>query len=513
MTQIRNQFIQKPCEEFITDDLINKNRKVDLIVFSPPYNIGRSYDKYKDSKSRDDYINWMVDLFQKFDDILEEDRVVLINLSYSTKDPSLPYEVVIEIERNSRFSIVDTITWEKPNCTPLSSSNRLDRITEHVFVMARKSEMKTFHINKKITKIGKNGVVYRTPIRNKLDCKNGKSKGGNISTFSVDLIKQLIMLYGKKGDLIYDPFMGTGTTGISSILLNCNFVGTEISEKQIGVSNERLVRPSRYVKLRYLLKKENTPFTVEIPNVKLSNQDKKTATPKLDLSKTPEKKTSIERIKELLSQGHSTSSIRTTIIKEYGEDYSPQKIHSIKTLRSHRRVREELNGGIVSFLPELSSEKELLVRKVKKLIAQGYDRDYICEFLSISMYQFYTIHGLKGQCLTIDKNLNERIKNKKKLSRTKVLKVKRIYNKEKGIITYKSIALQVNLSSNDVSSILNLRKHRSIGKKYNERIVQYLNNPGDKNGEGEWGESLFQQIQPRIKSSNNNQVSETQVAA
>jgi DNA modification methylase len=253
---VLNKFNNYSCEAFMDTELIGKNQKVDIILTSPPYNINRKYDQYHDSKPRDQYVQWIVDLHKQFDKILAKDRVVLLNLSYSAKDPSLPYKVVTEIEEKTNFSIVDTIIWEKPGCTTNSSAfNRLDRIVEPIFVLARKSETKTFYLNAGGFTIGKNGQKYsKTTIRNKIYCKNGKSNAGNISTYSVDLVKRLIEMYGKKGDLIYDPFMGTGTTGVGSVLSNCCFVGSELSEKQVKYSDQRIIKPTRYVKLKRILK-------------------------------------------------------------------------------------------------------------------------------------------------------------------------------------------------------------------------------------------------------------------
>jgi DNA modification methylase len=473
MKKIKNQFIQKPCETFLKKDLISKNQKIDLAIFSPPYNIGRSYDKYKDSRSRKEYMKWMVNLFRMFENVLAENRVVLINLSYSTKDPILPFEVITEISRNTEFRLADTINWEKPNCTPLSSGNRLDRIFEYVFVMARENELKTFHINRKITKIGKNGVVYRSPIRNKLYCKNGKSIEGNISTFSVDLITELIKLYGKTGDLIYDPFMGSGTTGIASLLSKCNFVGTEISQKQIEVSYKRLIPVSRYVKLRYLLSKVNDSQIKENFRVEKLHHRKEENSVKAKYYPITLKNNTVEKIKELLSKGQSTSAIRKIINVEYGEEYSAQRIHSIKTLRSYPKVREELNEKIVSFLPKLSFEKEKFVGNIKRKIVEGYDRDYICELYGISFNKYYTIHGLKGQSLTIDKHLNEGIRNKKKLNSRAVYIVKHVYTELESKFSYKIISDETGLSIQEIVNILTLKKHRNIGKKYNDTIKSF----------------------------------------
>ncbi|MEN8248900.1 MAG: hypothetical protein ABFS32_08205 [Bacteroidota bacterium] len=182
----------------------------------------------------------------------------------------------------------------------------------------------------------------------------------------------------------------------------------------------------------------------------------------------------VEKIKELLSKGYKTSSIREIMRIEYGEEYSAQQIYSIKTLKCHRKIREELNERIVSYLPKLSSEQEELVHNVKTSISEGFDPDYICESYQLSKYMYYKIHGLQGHCYTISRNLNDKIRNKVKIPVSKVHLVKKLHSESTERTTYKSIAEQVELSPSDVSHILKLRKHRNIGKRYNDRIIIQL---------------------------------------
>lgn len=179
----------------------------------------------------------------------------------------------------------------------------------------------------------------------------------------------------------------------------------------------------------------------------------------------------IEKVKELLSKGYSTSTVKEIMKIEYGEYYSSNKIYSIKTLKCHRKIREELNERIVAYLPKLGPKVEKLTLRVKELIADGYDREYICELFGISKYKYYQIHGLQGHYYTIGWNINDRIKNKKKIPWSKVHKVKKLYVETCGEITYKAIAEKFELTSSDVSSILKFKKHRNLGKKFNGDII------------------------------------------
>lgn len=467
MRTIINKYHQKSCEDFMINELINKNRKVDLVLSSPPYNIERGYDVYVDNKSKEEYLEDTIRRFKLFDKCLADDRVVLWNISYAIDEPSLPDWVTVEVERNTEFKKVDTIVWNKDNCTPLSTTNRLDRIFEYVYVFARKSEMETFHINRHITSVDPSGLIRRSPIRNMISCSNGNSIKGNKATFSVAFVKHLIDIYGIKGDVIYDPFMGSGTTGIAGFLSNCSFIGSEISEKQVEYSNKRLLPVARPKKIRFLLD--------HIKRIESSDQNNNGIQNRIVSCTNSESDLQIERIKELLSEGHTITSIRKTVHSEFNLKYSYQKIYSIKTLRCHKKIRNDLNEKIVSFLPRLSPEQENTAKKVKEIISEGFDRDYICEVFGISMYKYYQIHGLQGRYLIVGRHYNTRIKSKKKISRSKVIQIKRQYVDESGIITSRSLSRKFNLTEREIMNILEGKKHRNFGKEFNEEVFRFWN--------------------------------------
>ena len=56
----------------------------------------------------------------------------------------------------------------------------------------------------------------------------------------MELCTKLINIYTKFNDVVYDPFMGTGTTGVACKLINRNFIGSEISKSQVDYSNKRI---------------------------------------------------------------------------------------------------------------------------------------------------------------------------------------------------------------------------------------------------------------------------------
>ena len=149
---------------------------------------------------------------------------------------------ISDIIRHTNFTVADKIVWKKKSALPNNvSPNKLTRICEEVFVFCRKNEYKTFHANKEVSKIGKNGQQFYKVIYNFIEAPNNDgSTSLNKATYSSNLCVQLLNMYAPKKGLVYDPFMGTGTTGIACEALDLNCIGTEIDAEQVEYSKERL---------------------------------------------------------------------------------------------------------------------------------------------------------------------------------------------------------------------------------------------------------------------------------
>lgn len=224
---------------------------VDIVVTSPPYNTSRAgtsdvygnrYDVFFDKRTDREYIDWTLDIFKGYDKILKKDGCVLYNVSYSSENTTLMWLLISEIITKSNFMTADCIIWKKSNALPNNvSKNKLTRIIEYVFVFCRKSEFKTFECNKKVISKSKKGQNIYENIFNFIEAKNNDgSNPYNKATFSTDMVTKLLDIYAKPNSLVYDSFMGIGTTAKASILKDLNYVGSEISENQIQHFNKWL---------------------------------------------------------------------------------------------------------------------------------------------------------------------------------------------------------------------------------------------------------------------------------
>jgi site-specific DNA-methyltransferase (adenine-specific)/modification methylase len=227
---------------------------IDAIITSPPYNTSRKgssldgasanvrYDEFNDCKTDDEYITWTIEIFKSYDKVLKNNGVVLYNLSYSSENTHLMWLVVAEIMKKTNFLVADNIIWKKPTTSPNSCSpNKLTRLCEYVFVFCRKNEFETFKCNKEISSFRKTGQIAYKNYFNFIEAKNND---GSIdihkATYSSELVRKLLLLYVKQGDLVYDSFMGTGTTAVGCLIEKINYLGSEISKRYLDIANKRL---------------------------------------------------------------------------------------------------------------------------------------------------------------------------------------------------------------------------------------------------------------------------------
>lgn len=233
-------------------------QSVDVALTSPPYNTSRGivgadsynhknesrYDVFTEFESNDDYYNFTIKVFNHFDKILKPNGVIIYNISYGNENTECLFLTIAEILKHTSFTIGDHICWKKNNAIPNNvSSNKLTRIWENVFIFCRKSEFNTYHCNKKIISHSKTSQKIYENLFNFVTAKNNDENCPyNKATYSTELCQKLLKLYAPlpKDTVVYDPFMGSGTTAVACRNLKINCYGSEISENQVKWAYNRI---------------------------------------------------------------------------------------------------------------------------------------------------------------------------------------------------------------------------------------------------------------------------------
>ncbi len=240
---------------FNEDNILTMSRISDKsiggIITSPPYNItSKRKDVYYDNGysdidglSEEEYLNVRIKEFKEFSRILEDTGVICYNLSYHNENPILPTLLMTKIHQETDLTLADMITWKKSTALPFQTSpTKLSRICEQIYVIVKKDHLHNFKTNKKISKINeKTGQKFYKNYTNLIEAKNNDGIKSKLkASYSEDLVVKIMNIYFPENSLIYDPFLGIGTTAKACQKFNRRYIGSELNEEYYNTSLKRL---------------------------------------------------------------------------------------------------------------------------------------------------------------------------------------------------------------------------------------------------------------------------------
>jgi DNA modification methylase len=223
------------------------DKSISGIITSPPYNIStRRKDTYYDNGyshldglSEEEYLKLRINEFKEFSRIIEDRGVICYNLSYHNENPILPTLLITRIHQETDLTLADMITWKKSTALPFQTSpTKLSRICEQIYIIVKKEHLHDFKANKRISKINeKTGQKFYKNYVNLVEAKNNDSIKTKLkATYSEDLVTKLISIYFPEDSLIYDPFMGIGTTARACLKNKRKFIGSELCKDHYDTS-------------------------------------------------------------------------------------------------------------------------------------------------------------------------------------------------------------------------------------------------------------------------------------
>lgn len=224
-----------------------KDGSIDGIICSPPYNItSKRNDYYYDNGYSDidnldepEYLEKRISEFKEFSRIINDRGVICYNISYHNENPILPTLLISKIHNDTNLTIADIITWKKSNAIPFQTSpTKLSRICELVYIIVKKKHLHDFITNKEISKINeKTSQKFYKNYTNLIEAKNNDGVKSKLkASFSEDFVEKLLNIYFPEGSLIYDPFMGVGTTARACKKNNRYYIGSEIDKEHHDIS-------------------------------------------------------------------------------------------------------------------------------------------------------------------------------------------------------------------------------------------------------------------------------------
>lgn len=218
---------------------------VHLMITSPPYNVGKEYDN---DLTIDEYLELLTAVFSQTHDKLVTGGRACINIANIGRKPYIPlHAMVIEIMLDLGFLMRGEIIWDKSasaggSCawgSWMSASNPVLRdYHEYILVFSKDSYSKSKSQAKKDT-IEKEDFIQWTKSIWTFPAVNAK-RIGHPAPFPIELPHRLINLYSYEGDVVLDPFCGSGTTCIAALQNNRNYIAYDNNAEYIELAKNRI---------------------------------------------------------------------------------------------------------------------------------------------------------------------------------------------------------------------------------------------------------------------------------
>jgi site-specific DNA-methyltransferase (adenine-specific) len=256
------------CATFYCEDCVAGMRRrlgpgcVDVIVTSPPYNLGTDYSTYCDRISRRDYLAWTRRWVEAARYVLSEDGSLFLNVGGKPRDPWVPFEVVSAVR--DLMVLQNVIHWIKSihiakqdvgrygvlsddltvgHYKPIRGERYLNDCHEYLFHLTRSGKVKLDRLAVGVPYQDKSNIGRWKRSGDGLHCrgntwfipyetiKDRKRERPHPASFPPALAEMCIRLHGlERTKLVLDPFLGIGTTAASALRLGISVVGFEIDD-------------------------------------------------------------------------------------------------------------------------------------------------------------------------------------------------------------------------------------------------------------------------------------------
>ena len=221
------------------------DKSIDLILTSPPYNmnlrirngkycsrqivkeISTKYEGFSDNLPIEEFY----ELHKKIlSEAIRVSKILFYNIQIVTGSKQAFFKLIGDYHKNLK----EVIVWDKGHGQPAMSPNVLNRRSELILVL----ESEDGAISRKFSTCN----FLRGSMDDVWNIKRGrKISSSHGAVFPEELARKVIQNFTRSGDVVYDPFMGSGTTGKVALEEQRYFIGSEISERYCEISRKRML--------------------------------------------------------------------------------------------------------------------------------------------------------------------------------------------------------------------------------------------------------------------------------
>lgn len=217
------------------------DNSIDLIITSPPYNKGYytknrrvdvytvekkvrkiDYGVFNDTMDPEDYEKWQRKILDECIRVLKPEGSIFYNhkeilSNLNAHNPTYVYD----------YPLLQTIVWEKPS-TPQISDRYFYPVTEWIYWIKKTPDARPY--------FDRDSAIF-----NKAVWHFGAEKGNSHpAAFPIELPENCILACSKEGDIVLDPFMGSGTTALAAKKHGRHYIGFELNAEYIADANVKI---------------------------------------------------------------------------------------------------------------------------------------------------------------------------------------------------------------------------------------------------------------------------------
>jgi site-specific DNA-methyltransferase (adenine-specific) len=246
------------------------SESVDLVVTSPPYNLGIGYRQYTDRQDRQSYLSWCAKWAAQILRILRSNGSFFLNVGSAPSNPMLPHQIVIELTSVSGgFLLQNTIHWIKSitvedraghpkshgHFKPINSKRFLNDCHEYIFHFTKSPRVEIDRLALAVPYQDKSNIARWSHTRGSdLRCRGNTwfipyetiqsraKERPHPATFPIQLAEWCIKLHGvSRVGTILDPFLGIGNSAVAAQRCGVKkFIGFEIDNAYLAEAKRRL---------------------------------------------------------------------------------------------------------------------------------------------------------------------------------------------------------------------------------------------------------------------------------
>ena len=243
----------------------------DLVVTSPPYNLGIAYKSFKDTAPREEFLKWCGDWATQVKRVMVDDASFFLNVGAAPANPLMPHQLILALTDGPSplFTLQNTFHWVKSitiqtrggesisagHFKPINSKRFVNDCHEYVFHLTKAGDVPLdrraagvpYQDKSNIARWGHTGGADLRCRGNTwfipYETINSRDKDRpHPATFPVALVEQCIRLHGKgPATRLLDPFLGIGTSAVAAHRQQLqNFTGIELDAYYLETALGRL---------------------------------------------------------------------------------------------------------------------------------------------------------------------------------------------------------------------------------------------------------------------------------